>query len=232
MQYLRLGQPPFAPFLISHLWRLCLRIEPMQIRAALGIPILQGRMYPDLVQHLLYRISKRCRGLTLLCQFPQDLGAIFLQHSLWHLQQRHVDRLCCTSIDAAGKVGVRLCVVSGRRFGICTLLLPELQLYRETRYAHLGKGVIRQQNLTKETEVILHFSDHRLVRKRVCQKRTGDNQGQDAQWLQKLGRFQAAIELRQVFPAILCQPSQIEGRVSNHIIEAYLRRIIADILID
>ena len=35
-----------------------------------------------------------------------------------------------------------------------------------------------------------------------------------------------------MFPAILCQPSQIEGRVSNHIIEAYLRRIIADIFID
>ena len=35
-----------------------------------------------------------------------------------------------------------------------------------------------------------------------------------------------------MFPAILCQPPQIEGRVANHIIKAYLRRIIADILID
>ena len=189
-------------------------------------------MYPDLVQHLFYRIGERFGRLAFLRQFPQNLGAVFLQHGLWHLQQCHVDRLRRTIIDAAGKVGVRLCVVSGRRFGICTLLLPELQLHGETRNAHLGKGVIRQQNLTKETEVILHLSDHRFIRKRVCQKRTGDNQGQDAKWLQKFGRFQAVIELRQVFSAILGQPSQIEGRVSNHIIEAYLRRIIADILID
>ena len=160
MQYLRLGQPPFAPFLISHLWRLCLRIEPMQIRAALGIPILQGRMYPDLVQHLLYRISKRCRGLTLLCQFPQDLGAIFLQHSLWHLQQRHVDRLCCTSIDAAGKIVIHSCVIASRCFGIHALLLPELQLYWEVRNTHLRKGIIRQQDLTKKPELCLHLPNH------------------------------------------------------------------------
>ena len=70
-----------------------------------------------------------------------------------------MDRLCHTIIDATGKIGVHLYVVSGRRFGICTLLLPELQLHGETWNAHLGKGVIRQQNLTKETEVSLHLPD-------------------------------------------------------------------------
>ena len=117
-------------------------------------------MYPDLVQHLFYRIGERFGRLALLRQFPQDLGAVFLQHGLRHLQQCHVDRLCHTIIDATGKIGVHLCVVSSRRFGICTLLLPELQLHGETWNAHLGKGVIRQQDLTKKTEVSLHLPDH------------------------------------------------------------------------
>ena len=95
-----------------------------------------------------------------LCQFPQDLGAIFLQHGLWHLQQRHVDRLCCTSIDAAGKIVIHSCVIASRCFGIHALLLPELQLYWEVRNTHLRKGIIRQQDLTKKPELCLHLPNH------------------------------------------------------------------------
>ena len=159
MQYLCLSQSSAAPLFVLHIRWLCFGIKPVQVLTALGVTVFQSRMYPDLVQHLFYRIGERFGRLALLRQFPQDFGAVFLQHGLRHLQQSHVDCLCRTIIDATGKIGVHLCVVSGRRFGICTLLLPELQLHGETWNAHLGKGVIRQQNLTKETEVSLHLPD-------------------------------------------------------------------------
>ncbi len=50
---------------------------------------------------------------------------------------------------------------------VSCLFLPELQLCRETAYAQIGKGVIREQYLSQKAELLFHLSNLFFIGKSI-----------------------------------------------------------------